>query len=363
MHAARAAWAQELSLPTAMPVSGPPELVCPPGTSLQYVMPPAQGAVPPGPGGQCPPGTVPYYPAQSGLMPAPTAPAPAPAPSYAAPTFVPSAAPYALAPTGGDPFGYGAGPGTWQWQLLPDGLIYRSYLAGAKEPRFSGTFYHERDGNEFIGATIGSRVGVFRYGTLDPISPEGWQLDIEGAAFPRLNLDESWDLEATDFRIGIPLTYGLGAWQTKFAIYHISAHLGDEFVERTGAVRNNYSRNALVLGESLDVTESVRVYGEVGWAFDNDGGSEPFELQFGAEYSPRYPTGSTGSPFVALNGHLREEVDFGGNFVAQLGWQWRGTRNRHLLRTGLHYFNGKSDQYQFFDEHEEQIGIGLWYDY
>ena len=69
-----------------------------------------------------------------------------------------------------------------------------------------------------------------------------------------------------------------------------------------------------------------------------------------------------GSPFAAVNGHLREEVNFGGNLSVQVGWQWRGSSG-HVFRTGLQYFNGKSAQYQFFNEHEDQIGMAIWYDY
>jgi hypothetical protein len=30
---------------------------------------------------------------------------------------------------------------------------------------------------------------------------------------------------------------------------------------------------------------------------------------------------------------------------------------------GLHLYNGKSSQYQIFNNSEQQIGFGLWYDY
>ena len=33
------------------------------------------------------------------------------------------------------------------------------------------------------------------------------------------------------------------------------------------------------------------------------------------------------------------------------------------MRAGLHYYNGKSSQYQTFDDSEQQIGFGLWYDF
>ena len=46
----------------------------------------------------------------------------------------------------------------------------------------------------------------------------------------------------------------------------------------------------------------------------------------------------------------------------QTGWQWRGPSG-HLMRLGLEYFNGKSEQYQFTNDYEQQIGVGLWYDF
>ena len=34
-----------------------------------------------------------------------------------------------------------------------------------------------------------------------------------------------------------------------------------------------------------------------------------------------------------------------------------------LMRAGFHYFNGKSNQYSFYNEHEQQLGMAVWYDY
>jgi hypothetical protein len=30
---------------------------------------------------------------------------------------------------------------------------------------------------------------------------------------------------------------------------------------------------------------------------------------------------------------------------------------------GIEYFNGKSDQFEFFDRYENKIGLALWYDF
>ncbi len=256
----------------------------------------------------------------------------------------------------------------WQWHVLPDEVIYHSYWAGVHEPRISGVaFFDAEDGTALLDVTLGGRVGLLRYGTADvPGSgrPQGWELDIEGAAFPRLNFDENWDVEAVDFRFGVPITYGRDNWQLKFSYYHLSSHLGDEIAIREGILnqRINFSRDTLVLGGSYYWIPALRTYAEAGWAFYADEGTEPWEFQFGIDYAQPGPTGAVGTPFLALNGHLREEVDFGGNLVVQAGWLWRG-QNDKTMRLGFHYFNGKSNQFQFFNEFEEQIGAGLWYDY
>jgi len=255
-------------------------------------------------------------------------------------------------------------PQEWSVHWLPDGLIYRSYLAGVKEPRFGAVFLHEQNRGWFFESTLGGRVGLVRYGDTRTVRPEGWQLDLEGAANPRLDLGSNWDLESADFRIGLPLTYGWGPLQFKLALYHTSSHAGDEFLlANPSFVRINYSRDAIVLGASAYPTEDWRVYGEGGFAFSSDGGSEPLEFQFGVDYSPMWSTRWGGAPFLAVNGHLREEVDFGGQVVAQAGWQWRGSFNEHLFRVGVQYFNGKSSQFEFFRRTDQYVGIGVWYDY
>jgi hypothetical protein len=126
--------------------------------------------------------------------------------------------------------------------------------------------------------------------------------------------------------------------------------------------RINYSRNALVWGNSYYCTPDLRAYGEVAWAFYADGGARPWEFQFGLDYSPARPTGRRPVPFFALNGYLREDVNFGGSFAAQTGYQWRGETN-HLFRAGMEYYVGKSDQFEYFRQNENKIGLALWYDY
>ena len=127
------------------------------------------------------------------------------------------------------------------------------------------------------------------------------------------------------------MTYGDGPWRTKLAYYHLSSHLGDEFLLKNPTVtRYNYTREVIVVGQSYYLTPDWRTYGEAGWAFHSDVGGE-WEFQFGFDYSPIADCGFWGSPFAAVNGHLREEVSYGGNVVLQLGRQWRQVGERTLV--------------------------------
>ncbi|TWT88465.1 hypothetical protein Mal64_19470 [Pseudobythopirellula maris] len=264
------------------------------------------------------------------------------------------------------PTHYVQSQGGWGWEIMPDGLIYRSYQAGPRESRLA---LHQISNSTPLGeetlwdATLGGRRGLLRYGNGDSFRPQGWQLDIEGATIVRLNLDNDRDVDSSDFRFGVPLTYGSGNWQYKTGYYHLSSHLGDEFIARTpGATRINYVRDAIILGASYNPNPCWRLYGETAYAFFTAGGAEPWEFQFGAEYSRPGMTGIYGTPFFATNAHLREETDFSGDWTAQTGWLWRGATGS-TMRLGLHYMNGKSTQYQFFNRNEEQIGLGIWYDF
>ena len=255
--------------------------------------------------------------------------------------------------------------GPWYWQVLPDGLIYHSYWAGVHEPRLGVQLIRMDDGNSFWDATVGGRVGLLRFGNGDALHPQGWQLDVEGAALPRLTLDNVRDLESVDFRGGVPLTYGSGNWQFKLAYYHLSSHLGDEFaINNPGSLdeRINYVRDSVVLGASYYPVPVMRIYGEAGYALNATGGAEPWDLQFGTELSQPGPTGLRGTPFLALNGHLLQDYNYGGNVTAETGWLWRGASNQ-TMRIGAFYFNGKSSQFQTFNNWEEQIGLGVWYDF
>lgn len=255
-------------------------------------------------------------------------------------------------------------PDDWVLQVLPDGLLYRSYAAGTKEPRFSSAYlYDERQGWRW-DSTLGGRVGVVRFGTEASKGASGWQLDMEGAVFARLLPNEKDDLESADFRFGVPLTWSDGTLSWKFGYYHISSHLGDEFLlKQPGYPRVNYVRDALLLGISKDLNPELRVYGETGWAYSFDGGAKPWEFQFGGEYAHSGDDDTLLKPFAAIHANMRQEFNYDGNLNLVAGWQWTGSSSGRAFRIGLQYFRGKSSQYSFYQQRDRMVGGGLWFEY
>ncbi len=215
------------------------------------------------------------------------------------------------------------GPACPELTVLPHGLIYRPYLASEKESRLRSFWSYEKDERNIWDITLGGHVGILRYGSTGDDRPTGWQLDIEGAGIPRLDPNMNNELISADFRFGIPLTYGNERYQMKFGYYHLSSHLGDEFLLRNpGFPRRNFSRDVLIWGHSFYLAPTFRLYAEAGYAFASDVARQ-WEFQFGADMSPACETGPEGAPFAAVNASLREEVNYGGNFVVQVGWAWR----------------------------------------
>jgi len=275
-------------------------------------------------------------------------------------------------------------PERWKCQLYPDGFIYPTYLA-AVQNRLDSVWNYDNHLGWIWDISLGGRAPLYRYGTKNAQVPEGWQLDMEGSVHLRLNLFEQMDMEANDFRFGLPLSYGNKVWQVRTGYYHVSSHMGDEKMVRHyaakdsiipgrdpdvmgdraySAYRLNYCREAWLLSYAFRPTENTRVYAEVDYAFMLGELTKPWHFQFGAEYSPRESAqGYRGTPFAAINARLMQEHNFDGNFTVQTGWQWRGSHNQ-LFRLGVQYFGGVSEQYEYITHRREhKIGLGVWYDF
>ena len=249
-------------------------------------------------------------------------------------------------------------------EVLPSGLLYRSYIAGEKEPRFQSIWLNETGRGRVWETQMGGRVGILRKGIVDGPYTKAWQLDMEGGAQTRVDPQRKSDLEAVDFRFGILSTWRFGSNAFKAGYYHLSTHIGDEYLIRNpGFIRVNYVRDSAIIGWTHDLNIDSQVYGEVAYAAGAEGGAKPLELQYGYQYTPMRANGLKGAPYFGINGHTRQDFNWITSINTVAGWQWQGAETNHRFRIGLQYYTGPALQWEFVGRNETLCGGGLWFDY
>ncbi len=256
----------------------------------------------------------------------------------------------------------------WTWQVLPGGTLFRAYFASNREGRMGIHFVNEDTiGLAYWDPTLGGRINLVRYGTTSRLYPEGFQIDVECGAMARLTLKGDRDLHGTDYRFGVPITFRKNEWECKIGYYHISSHMGDEWIVKNYAVtgevyRINYVRDCIMWGIGYRPDANWRFYVGGDYVFNCDDGAKPWQFEAGAEYSPMMLPNHQGSPFLALHFRWSEDTDFETYSALEAGWQWK-TIYQQTMRTGLYAMAGYADQYQFYNRWEKQIGLGFWYDF
>src|SRR5690349_13563169 len=137
-------------------------------------------------------------------------------------------------------------------EWFPEGLSYRHPLADPRAPvtgvRFQ--FPIDREDHFKIENRLATHLAIWRVGDPDLVSLE---VQAEGGAFGRFDFNENWDMDGVDFRFGFPIVSRAGPIALKLHPWHMTSHLGDEFIEREGRKRFVYARNEIALGFSCDI--------------------------------------------------------------------------------------------------------------
>ena len=147
-------------------------------------------------------------------------------------------------------------------------------------------------GTKAIGVSFGDNFPIFRWrnvfwGTGD------LQIDIQAGVWSVFKMgihynNEISELINTDYLVGVPLSYAFDKWAFRLRIYHVSGHLGDEFiVHNPNVVRLNPSMEAIDFFLSYQVNSAIRLYIGPGWVFHSDRTfpiKPPLYLEYGGEW-------------------------------------------------------------------------------
>jgi hypothetical protein len=252
--------------------------------------------------------------------------------------------------------------GAEPFRLFPATNLYPGYVADPRRPQFGVALLAFPDpriadsGDQRVGLKLGGRFGLVRV--------QGWQLDIEAGFTGQFDIDHSLDNIGWDGIYGFLLSSDLGhGVQVQVGGKHISSHVGDEYAERTGRRRIDYTREELAAGAAWSIDGRWRTYAEVGWGFAprEEVGQEPGRLQLGVEHEAAGSLGGGRAGWYAA-------LDLGA--FEERGWQVDPSLQIGLLvpsgdrrwRTGLTVHTGGVPLGEFFREDETYIALGLWLD-
>ena len=104
----------------------------------------------------------------------------------------------------------------------------------------------------------------------------------------------------------------------KFGYYHYCAHMGDEFVlTHPEITRINYVRETMIFGRGGLFRPRLAVVLGGGLGVPGRGRVAALGVPVRRRLEPRRADRPRRRPFFAINGHLRQENDFGGNMTVR----------------------------------------------
>ena len=126
---------------------------------------------------------------------------------------------------------------------------YAPPLADPTEPSYGGRLIYPPGGNRYGEITIGDYVGLTRWRVLGMDT----QLNIGGGAIARFNLTTPQNnLEVVDFSAGMPLDVSVAKGKTlRLAYWHVSSHLGDDYIARIRKMARGVAEGYLKLREEM----------------------------------------------------------------------------------------------------------------
>lgn len=229
-------------------------------------------------------------------------------------------------------------------------------------------------GRTAVAVSLGDDFPIFRW--LDIFRWHGdLQIGIESGIWSVFNMNPSPNIGGgtalfnTDYYVGIPLVYAVNKWAWRFRLYHISSHLGDEFlVNHPGFDRKNPSFESFDVFLSYQAMEALRFYGGAGYIIHSDHTfkMKHYYLEYGFEAhflgSKIYYHNLFGTFFFATywrNWQLND-MNFDGTYL--FGYEWSKLQGiGRKIRAYAGYHHGFSPDGQFMNQRTNYWMISFAY--
>jgi len=211
---------------------------------------------------------------------------------------------------------------------------------------------------------LGGNFSLFRMHPADDPN-RGLQLDFNGGFFGHFDVDHSLDNIGWDGIFGLLLTWKpTSSLGFRVGTLHDSAHVGDEYAQRTGRARIGYTRQEWVAGVSWIASPRWRVYGEAGYGFGLEEFQDPLRVEVGAELSGRRRFwNERANWYAAIDVGAYQERNWDTRVTSQAGIMIATGRSSQRYRLAIEYCDGRSSLGEFTPFNESTLGLGWYFDF
>ncbi len=257
-----------------------------------------------------------------------------------------------------------ASQGIW---LPQSTILYPTEIANPRQICFSigARFNDKLAGKWGTPVSFGDQFPMYRWTN---VRGGDLQLELEAGVFALFSMTQkSYPLINADYYVGVPITYAKGNWAYRLRGYHVSSHLGDEYIGSHKHVhRKNKSFEAIDFSAAYNITPKLRVFGTLGYIpfSDDEMSLKPLYFQYGAEVrGPRTDfTQLFGQPFFAVFFQNAQDVHFALDSTYALGYEWGKIQGiGRKVRLFLEYHRGFSPEGQFSRTRSKYIALRLSY--
>lgn len=253
-------------------------------------------------------------------------------------------------------------------EFLPKGHLFEPILLDPLEARTYGSvlpFYYT-DGEKYKGSIVPFAFGFakpFYRHTTEPGKSSEWVLDL--ASFTQFEAYHDYKLNKarrqimnTDYKISIIYNIRRGVNNYRIRVYHISSHLGDDYIFRNQITAP--SPNA-VNYEQLDGTYSRnvnnwRLYGGIGFVLRKTEERKLLSAQLGAFY--KKPSDKATRLVGGVDIKFWQQTDFRPGIHAGVGVEVGRTQNN--LTFLLEGYSGFRPYSQYENQQTVWLGLGLY---
>ena len=251
--------------------------------------------------------------------------------------------------------------------FFPQTQLYPHYIANPLRPTFSVQNIRYTK-TEIIGSSlrrydlkVGGQLGIYR--SQPEQSNRGWQVTLGAGFHGEFDPNSYEDNVGWDGIIALSLEMRLNdIFAHRFGIHHISSHIGDELIEKTGIKRINYTRQEIRYGLMWFMSPHWQSYIEIGKAYDlrNKLVQKKGRTEWGIQYENKNYWMPTLGWYTAVDFSNYEENNWKNNASFQIGIT--SLINNKNYRLGFEFYDGRSPLGEFFQSDEKYVGFGFWVD-